>query len=267
MKTKHQSYFMEHHHEGLRLANKMDPQYVIDKYLRDYIPTHPIIFLDVGCGPGTLCKALCKQYSGSFFHCLDISLDRLKQAKTKAKPIFCTQGDILSLPYQTNSFDIVFSRFIFEYMTDHNTAIKEMIRVCKKGGLLIIQDLDGQLLFHYPEFSDLTERMNLMIHYLSDNYGFDPFMGRKLYYLCVKNGLTNIQVNIEPYHVICGKISTSDLNNWQQKLSALLPKMEKALNSLQKAIQLKNDCLAYLQHEDTLLYSILFSVSAIKPEK
>jgi len=265
MKTQKLSYFMEHFHEGMRLADKMDPQYLIERYLKHSIPSQAISFLDVGCGPGTLCKELCKQYPLSFFHCVDISYNRLKQAKTNGHHNYCTQGDILSLPYQSNTFDIVFSRFIFEYIKKPDIAIQEMIRVCKTGGLLMIQDLDGQLLFHYPEFSDLTERMKGMIDYLSSNYGFDPFIGRKLYYLCIKNGLTNIQVSIEPYHLICGDISKADLKNWEQKMTTLLPIMEKALGNKQNAIKLKEDCLSYLQHKETLLYSILFSVSAIKP--
>jgi len=261
------TYFMEHFDETNRLIKKTNPDAIVQHYLQQHINPSEFFFLDIGCGPGIIDNSISNIFKGITIHCADISSERIQQAKQKTnqKNIYFTCADANELPYETNCFDFVFARFLFEYLKNPDRVISEMIRVCRSGGKLLIQDLDGQLLFHYPEYTDLSEQMNLVIRYLESHYGFDPFVGRKLYYLCASKGLINIHVSIEPYHLIYGKISETDSKNWQQKLTILLPAMEKALGSMQKAITLKNDCLKYLQHEDTLLYSTLFSVIAIKP--
>jgi len=71
-------------------------------------------------------------------------------------------GNALSLPFEADSFDLVFSRFLMEYLPEKPHAVQEMARVCKRGGKLLLQDLDGQLVWHYPEDADLqntTERI------------------------------------------------------------------------------------------------------------
>lgn len=42
------------------------------------------------------------------------------------------------LPYKDNYFDLVFSVDVIEHVKDDDFLIKEMLRVCKKGGVVII---------------------------------------------------------------------------------------------------------------------------------
>ena len=260
-------YFMEHINENNRLTRKTNPDEVVYRYLQNHIHQFQCCFLDIGCGPCIIDKSISKIFKNITIHCADISPDRVFQAKEKIRVsnIKYACADANKLPYKNSCFDIVFARFLFEYMKKPEKVISELIRVCRSGGKIILQDLDGQLLFHYPEYTSLNKRMKHVIDLLAEDYGFDPFVGRKLYHFCAKNGLIDIQVNVEPYHLIYGKISNLELQNWQHKLSILLPKMEKALGTSQQAIALKNDCLEYLKQEDTLLYSNLFSLIAIKP--
>ena len=46
-------------------------------------------------------------------------------------------GNAASLPFEANSFDLVFSRFLMEYLPDKLLAVQEMARVCKRGGIVI----------------------------------------------------------------------------------------------------------------------------------
>jgi ubiquinone/menaquinone biosynthesis C-methylase UbiE len=59
--------------------------------------------------------------------------------------------DKQKLPYPDNVFDEVYSKNIFEHLQNPGFALKDMVRVLKKGGRLItITDNAGFLLFHIP---------------------------------------------------------------------------------------------------------------------
>lgn len=47
-------------------------------------------------------------------------------------------GDMHAMPYEDASFDVVISGWVLTYSNDPGKAIKEMVRVCKPGGLIAI---------------------------------------------------------------------------------------------------------------------------------
>src|SRR5256885_13262071 len=55
------------------------------------------------------------------------------------------------MEFESNSFDLVYCRMLLQYLREKEQAVAEMTRVCKPGGTVLLQDLDGQLLWHYPE--------------------------------------------------------------------------------------------------------------------
>lgn len=53
------------------------------------------------------------------------------------------------LPYKKNTFDEVYSAFLFEHLKNPNLVLKEMCRVLKKGGKLVLKtDNAGWWAFH-----------------------------------------------------------------------------------------------------------------------
>jgi ubiquinone/menaquinone biosynthesis C-methylase UbiE len=51
------------------------------------------------------------------------------------------QGDVYSLPFPDAQFSIVSSRFVFHHLQDPLAALKEMKRVCKAGGKIVVADM------------------------------------------------------------------------------------------------------------------------------
>jgi len=47
--------------------------------------------------------------------------------------------DIMNIPYQNESFDILIANHLLEHVLDYETALREIHRVLKKGGLAILQ--------------------------------------------------------------------------------------------------------------------------------
>lgn len=258
---------MDDEREASRLAKKVNPTEWITTHFSSYLGRGMSV-LDIGCGPGVIAGAIGSHFSKVKVTGVDISKSRLIQARKNCKGIHgvhFTYGNAFSLPFITNRFDFVYSRLLMEYLPNPIDAVGEMARVCRPGGRVLIQDLDGQLLWHYPLQGDLEDRIHKILKYLQKT-GFDPFAGRKLFYLLKRNGLQNIDVKIAPYHLYVGRIGEDDFKLWKLKLEVAKPQIVLALGSEEEGTRLIWDFLKYLQGEDTLTYSTLFTVSGVVRE-
>jgi ubiquinone/menaquinone biosynthesis C-methylase UbiE len=100
--------------------------------------------LDVACGPGLLACAFARVVRHAVG--LDLTPAMLQQArKTQAEQglenVTWQQGDVMALPYPDAHFSIVSSRFAFHHLLEPLAALREMIRVCKSGGRVVVADM------------------------------------------------------------------------------------------------------------------------------
>lgn len=259
------SYIMEHPAEGQRLLDKADAGAWIAKFLDPHLPRVKSL-LSVGCGPGVFLRELAESHPDIEIVGLDKSTDRVEQAKQRFRGLPNARayvGDAMDIPFEANRFDLVFCRFLLEYLPDKQLAVREMARVCSEGGKLLLQDLDGQLLWHYPEDTELRETTERVVSYL-ESTGFDPFVGRKLFSLCIKAALSNVTVQVDPYHLYAGRIDDKQFSQWKTKLDIARPQLVAVLGSEESARIYSERFLSYLRNPETLTYSCLFTVSATK---
>ena len=99
--------------------------------------------LDVACGPGIVVCAFARVVKHATG--LDLTpamLDRARalQGEKGLGNITWQLGEAMPLPYQDASFSIITSRFAFHHFLDPLTAIKEMARVCRPGGKVVVVD-------------------------------------------------------------------------------------------------------------------------------
>lgn len=102
----------------------------------------PLNILDVACGTGRLSIFLKEKLNEKInLTGLDISPQMLDLARKKAKifgkGINFIEGDIYRLPFDDNQFDAVVGLRFSMHMPEIETALKELSRVVKKGGLVI----------------------------------------------------------------------------------------------------------------------------------
>jgi ubiquinone/menaquinone biosynthesis C-methylase UbiE len=114
--------------------------------------------LDVGCGSGLLLSKLasnCANISGIDY--AQAMVDKAQILLPKAQ--FCC-GEAKTLPFTSDSFDKLLSYSIFHYFPDREYAlsvVKEMIRVVKPGGIILIGDvLDSSYENEIKSNSDLA---------------------------------------------------------------------------------------------------------------
>lgn len=90
--------------------------------------------LEVGCGTGAILADLPAHVSS---HGLDIDSRALAQCHIHAPSAALVRGNGLVLPYQNETFDIVYCHFFLLWVRDPLQALLEMKRVAKMGAHII----------------------------------------------------------------------------------------------------------------------------------
>ena len=99
--------------------------------------------LDAGCGTGVFTIDILER--GAQVTGLDISAPMLAAAERKLKryPFTAVKGDMLALPFPDDSFDKVVSVTALEFIEDAGTAVKELFRVTRPGGRVVVATLNS----------------------------------------------------------------------------------------------------------------------------
>ena len=83
-------------------------------------------------------------------------------------PIADVKADICNLPFDDNSFDVVFCNHVLEHITDDTKAMQELYRVLKPSGMGIFQipqDLSRTTTFEDDSITDQKERAKIFGQY------------------------------------------------------------------------------------------------------
>ena len=100
--------------------------------------------LDVACGGGIVVCAFAPEVKHATG--IDMTPAMLDRARALAAERGITnvswdRGDVGSLPYADGTFDIVVTRFSMHHFLDPIAVLREMVRVCKPGGRVVVVDM------------------------------------------------------------------------------------------------------------------------------
>jgi SAM-dependent methyltransferase len=106
--------------------------------VKQYIPKKSK-FLDIGCGSGfSMMKAIEDR------ECNAIGIDPkplmwgVKFNEYHNEDLVIKQGDAEQLPFENNSFEVVFSSHVLEHVNNYQSSLKEMNRVLKENGTIVL---------------------------------------------------------------------------------------------------------------------------------
>jgi ubiquinone/menaquinone biosynthesis C-methylase UbiE len=239
----------------------------IEKHL-EYVPLQADFHvLDAGCGSGSMTRLLAREVTSGRAVGVDVNPSYLEAARTFAEEEGLTnlsfeEGDIFNLPFADDSFDLVWSKYVLQWVNQPVDAVAEFKRVTKPGGVVVCCNFDGCGVTHYPEDSvwqaDAEKIFNATV---------DPFVGRKMYQMFREVGLDNIVVDVEPDRLFnCfGSIDPERRSNWQVQFRAAKDKWVDVLGSSERVERFIDEFLAYQDSAETATLCHLFFVRGTVP--
>jgi len=103
---------------------------------------HPGDVLDVGCGPGVMIEAVVAR--GGRLTGIDLSAEMVGRARDRSRALRAEDrcrfvvGSAEGLPFEDAAFDAVTAMGVLEYVPDDARALREMARVVRPGGVVIV---------------------------------------------------------------------------------------------------------------------------------
>ena len=128
----------------------------LENHLR-YVPVPKTArILDAGCGSGAMARCFASHFADASVIGVDIRDDYVVYAQGRAKEdglqnVEFRQGSVFDLPFANASFDVVWSKYVMQWINDPEKAVAEFRRVTKPGGVVVCCNFDGFAITHYPE--------------------------------------------------------------------------------------------------------------------
>ena len=83
-------------------------------------------------------------------------------------PLADVKADICNLPFEDNTYDLIFCNHVLEHIPDDTKAMQELYRILKKGGMGIFQipqELDRDTTYEDDSITDKKERAKIFGQY------------------------------------------------------------------------------------------------------
>ena len=153
--------------------------------------------LDLGCGPGSITVGLAEAVSPGEVHAVDMEASQIELARAAATAGNHTNttfqvGNVMSLPYEDNFFDVVHAHAVMIHIPDTAGALAEIRRVLKPGGIFASRDLITDSCIGYPSSEGLLEISETFTGLMRANGGH-PDMGKEIKAYLVDNGFTDVR--------------------------------------------------------------------------
>lgn len=223
--------------------------------------------LEAGCGSGAMARLLAQRAPAGHVTGVDTNPRYLAIAAQQAAAqgignISFQEGDIFHLPFADHSFDLVWCRYVLQWLEQPDQAVAELCRVTRPGGQVVCCHFDGFGVVHDPVDPALQADAEAFFPTV-----IDPFVGHKQYGMLHRAGLRDIAVHVEADRLfaVYGAIDQERRENWRAQLSAAFPAIVRCLGSAERARGFVERFLSYQDREDTASYCTLYLVSGVVP--
>jgi ubiquinone/menaquinone biosynthesis C-methylase UbiE len=161
--------------------------------------------LDVGCGVATTAVTVASRF-GASVTAVDISPVMLERARAAVREaglesqVAVQEGDILSLPFSDDSFDVIIAEAVTMFV-DRARAARELVRVCRPGARVLATEFT----WRRPPSEEARE---VFLGQVCPGLKFDTVEDWKRIY--ADAGLTDLQVDEGPFEMMTPKGFVAD---------------------------------------------------------
>ncbi|KAF2424829.1 S-adenosyl-L-methionine-dependent methyltransferase [Tothia fuscella] len=154
--------------------------------------------LDVGAGSGTISASFAKLIPNGHVTGIDVNPNILPRARAVAEAagienIEFQEGSVYKLPFADETFDITVCHQVLIHIGTPWEALREMLRVTKRGGIVGVREGDYEMECVWPENSELSKFHELMAGLMRAGGG-TPIAGRELVSWALKVGVEPSQI-------------------------------------------------------------------------
>ena len=165
--------------------------------------------LDAGCGSGHITRTIAAAVPQGTVTGIDREPRYIDYARRRAHAegtsnIAFIEGNLLELPFDNDSFDVVWSKHVLQWVAEPAAALAEFARVTRPGGRVVAANFDGFMLQHFPEDTEVQANLQRWFDAARAAMGFDNWVGRKLPSLFHTAGLADIRIDTIPDKAFSG---------------------------------------------------------------
>ena len=153
--------------------------------------------LDVGCGPASITADLAERVAPGRVVALDAAAGALEAARATlrdrglSEQVEVTSGDVMALPFEDASFDVVHAHQVLQHLADPVGALAEMRRVTRPGGIVAVRDAVYSAMTWFPEPAGMEQWRSVYMATARANGG-EPDAGSRLLSWARAAGFTDV---------------------------------------------------------------------------
>jgi len=171
---------------------------VFKKFLKkNHIDLNKKVILDAGCGCGYSTELIVKEFQPEEIFAFDIMPSQIELTKQRGLSVNLFVGTMTDIKLPCEKFDAVFIFGVLHHVPEWRKALKEVNRVLKPGGVLLVEEPNKRTLdraerywkIYHPKESKFE--WSEFIKGLKDN-GFHIVENKKIYagklrsFMCIK---------------------------------------------------------------------------------
>jgi ubiquinone/menaquinone biosynthesis C-methylase UbiE len=226
------------------------------------------VVLDIGCGSGSMSRTIAQAFPQAHVTGIDLRQDYVDFARARAAKEYMPnlgfqQADIFALPYADASVDVVWTKYVLQWLKEPDAALAEISRVLKPGGQVVSADFADFVVEHHPADAVFDRDARRIMP------GFvDVGMGRKVAPILLKLGFHDVSVKIETdtLFTVVGAIDPRRRWNWEMQWRAARPRLVELAGGEPEADGFIKRFMAHHDDPMTCTFTTLFITSGRRAE-
>ncbi len=178
--------------------------------------------LDVGCGPASITADLAERVAPGRVVALDAASDALQAARATlserglSEQVELTRGDVMALPFEDASFDVVHAHQVLQHLADPVGALAEMRRLTRPGGMVAVRDAVYSAMTWFPEPAGMEQWRSVYMATARANGG-EPDAGSRLLSWARAAGFTDVTASASTWCYATPADRTWQSQTWAQR--------------------------------------------------